>query len=737
VHGGCKSIFCPSCDMTPKSSLPSKDQPSAFTVPYSQHMGELRHESLAHESLGSRPKVTASWVGRRPYGFGWTHTGPRWMALHGAPTRQTSSASANGFSRMLADLVSDVAKIQVGLQNLEQQHREEFNKMMSYGTYHVPSTEQCPGTPDHLGGISGILESHDASEASAHASDNLSDGEGSRPRVCSPEIDLHTRTMCLDLRTCWDEAKEETINSHSKLIRSCRQAHFKDMTTAALQKTRLHSVVSERASIVKDRQRNHCVLHPHGNARICWNVLCLLGIAFDVVMVPLETFDIPESRAFFVTEVLLAILWTVDMFLSMKTGFFAGSTLVTSTSRIILNYIKTWMSIDLCIVIMEWVTIATNQNNGAAVARGTRTFRLLRTVRLLRFLKIRALWAAVEDHINSHLVSLGFSIVKLSIALLIMVHAISCGWYALGKDARGWINDYQYPRDERPDWVFWYFASMRWSLAQINGRTDMKENRTNDELMYTCAVAIVFAVIFMSIFVSSITATLLEFTSAASAKMKNRRDMEEFFSGHFLSEETLLAMKLHLRAKEEYEDEIVKEGQLLDLLPSGLAREVLYEVRGPLVTQHPLLADLNSEFSQVMRHLCGEAMSMIAAHDLEVVFEQGESSNRMLFVDKGKLEYVSRAGAEGTTLHVSTLLPRFWVSEAALWLFWITQGQLTANEYSTLVAIDAAGFAQVLSEYREAYLCACRYARWYVGGLSEQPVVTDMLTWAHSATADL
>merc|ERR1739848_116534 len=112
-----------------------------------------------------------------------------------------------------------------------------------------------------------------------------------------------------------------------------------------------------------------------------------------------------------------------------------------------------------------------------------------------------------------------FTLVKLTAMLGIVLHVITCGWYAIGNfGVDGWTGYYAPNIEGSRDLVFWYFASCRWTLAQINGRTDTDERRTRLELGYTCIVAISFAVIFMALFTSAITTTMMQLSNEANNK---------------------------------------------------------------------------------------------------------------------------------------------------------------------------------------------------------------------------
>merc|ERR1712013_511180 len=110
------------------------------------------------------------------------------------------------------------------------------------------------------------------------------------------------------------------------------------------------------------------------------------------------------------------------------------------------------------------------------------------------------LWSVIEDQVTSSIMILSLSLLKMTTALLAMVHVLACVWYFIGDSTRfGWTSYFgvsSYGNGTVRNVIYWYFASSRCTLAQINGRTDMDDRCTFVEMAYTCAVAVGFAVVF-------------------------------------------------------------------------------------------------------------------------------------------------------------------------------------------------------------------------------------------------
>lgn len=483
--------------------------------------------------------------------------------------------------------------------------------------------------------------------------------------------------------------------------------------------------------------RPHLILHPHGAVRMFWNLLCLLAIAYDIIMVPLEAFPLGTHRVVDIVEWFLTILWTTDMFVSFRTAFFIGSTLETGWKQIGRNYLRTWFVVDLTIITLEWMARLSDAATGfGSILRTSRVFRTLRCIRLLRLGKLKGLLSVVEDQINSGLASLAFGLLKLVIILGIMVHAITCIWYAVGDgQPDGWVTYYAPSITGPRDVFFWYFASSRWTLAQINGRTDMDERRNIVELGYTCLIAIGFAVVFMALFISSITTTMMELSSIAENKFNTHRMVGEYMAGNYVSHRLACIVKRHIKELQGVEDESLKENKIMSLLPRQMANDLLYEVRSPTLSRNEFFYHLKEEYPRTLRHVCHKAVRAVPAHRWEVVFDKGDACSRMLFIDKGEMMYSETNihwkpdfadldnGPPGESLRRGA-----WVSEAALWIEWRNQGKLTAGCHSVLLSTEFEEFSGVMHEYKDAYVRAVTYAVKLIGELSKLEKLSDMIS---------
>lgn len=185
--------------------------------------------------------------------------------------------------------------------------------------------------------------------------------------------------------------------------------------------------------------------------------------------------------------------------------------------------------------------------------------------------------------------------------------------------------------------LYEYFASARWTVAQISGRTDVVM-RTAEEYVYTC-FACIFGLIAMSVVIASVTNTMIELGSLKRERVEQIRQLLAYLRRHHVSPSLAMRVKVHFQAQlTQHQHE--REPPVIRLLPKQILMDLLHEIRSPIITAHPLLHDLSTEFPRVVTRLCSEAVRPVLVQEEEVVFARGDSCMRMLFVERGILSYL-------------------------------------------------------------------------------------------------
>eukprot|EP00927_Polykrikos_kofoidii_P049077 TRINITY_DN43208_c0_g1_i1.p1 TRINITY_DN43208_c0_g1~~TRINITY_DN43208_c0_g1_i1.p1 ORF type:complete len:962 (-),score=102.49 TRINITY_DN43208_c0_g1_i1:11-2896(-) len=496
------------------------------------------------------------------------------------------------------------------------------------------------------------------------------------------------------------------------------------------------------------------VLHPSGCIRLVWNGISLITIAYDMFMIPLLAFDIGEGGVFSAISVLFTSFWACDLLLNFRTGYFVGTQLEMRPRNIALHYARTWLLADLIIVATDFLGRFLSQIGTASLMRSSRLFRTMRFVRLVRLAKLKDLWKALQEQINSNVITLCFRICIMAMFTMIVIHIVTCVWFMIGKaSSDGWPTYDAF--EGKKDTLFWYTASARWAIAQLNGRTDMDDRRSMVERGFTCVAGVGMAVIAKALFTSVLTKTMLDLSDLRSEKNRRRRIVNEYLDRHHLSGPFVANLKRCLNDYQDAGKEQRNEEEVLAVLPRYMKASLLFEVRAPLMQRHVLFSAINQISRAALRHICRSAVRPFATVNGEVIFDKFDPCSRIILVTDGVLAYghpkqsalscdaddyngdVTAEESEHTPkqnmaaiLHDAVVLRGYnAVSEAALWVSWFNQGRLVTESVSTCFGIEATDLAETITTHHDAFGGSVVYARSFIKHFATLEKPTDLSTF--------
>lgn len=178
----------------------------------------------------------------------------------------------------------------------------------------------------------------------------------------------------------------------------------------------------------------------------------------------------------------------------------------------------------------------------------------------------------------------------------------------------------------------------------------------------------------------------------------------------------------------------------LQKLSTELLMELHEECAGrPALPPHPFFENLRRCHPHLVQELCLEALVPLLRFSDEIVFSAGEACLQMYFVANGNLQYTINQQRDSDSRRALEVVRRMlyggqWLSEAALWTSWVHRGELRVVLDSLLLALDASGFARVISSHKAAHVLAAAYARKFVESLNRGPQtdLTEPATPPHS-----
>eukprot|EP00930_Biecheleria_cincta_P083287 TRINITY_DN7288_c0_g2_i1.p1 TRINITY_DN7288_c0_g2~~TRINITY_DN7288_c0_g2_i1.p1 ORF type:complete len:794 (+),score=128.31 TRINITY_DN7288_c0_g2_i1:103-2484(+) len=548
-------------------------------------------------------------------------------------------------------------------------------------------------------------------------------------------------------------------NAVRMILRPVIEASSKNLAARRTARQSMKLAISESSAQDEesDKLQNETgfkALHPHSNKRLLWDGLSSLAVVVDIMLLPItlcisniifsETIDKAVS-------LITATFWTCDVGMSCVTGYVEGSEVKLDVRQVVRHYLGSWFVLDILILLVEWPTVIfdleSSLSHGQQAMRSSRVFRFARMVRVIRLVKLQQAMGKLETVTTSIRVHTAFAILKLSLTLGLTVHFLACGWYATGfSNATGWVwvGDRAVHTE---DTATKYIASVRWTLAQINGRTD-QESKPMLEMLYT-AVCAVFAIMFMSYFVGSMTTRLMDIQKLLAKEKSMLQVLHSYNDSHCLSKDTVRMCKSYMSDQLSYETDADAERSLLQLLPPDAQADLLFEVRATCMGHHPFWSILVARYFHAVRAIIIEATSLNMTRRLETVFERGGLRDQMIFIDSGNLVYSRQGKLKAVLLKKfrteeeaanmlknkimrfirsvrkrrtsqlfsggTSLVESSWLSEAALWArSWAARGDLISQTHSKLICIRSNEMIRVIRGYEEMLHITSYYARCFM-----------------------
>ena len=211
------------------------------------------------------------------------------------------------------------------------------------------------------------------------------------------------------------------------------------------------------------------ILNPDSNIRISWDLGSLVMVLYDMVMIPMQAYTLPDNIFLDFMEWSTRLFWTFDIFFSCITGVVMTDGSVEYNLKIILKrYARTWLTLDLMIVVSDWaeVIFSTGSMEMINLARSTR---IIRIVRLLRLVRMQEIMANVTERIQSETLGPMIQVGKVTVVLLTISHFTACLWFSVGNRAtteNTWVKIENY---ETAGVDAQYLASLHWALSQFSG----------------------------------------------------------------------------------------------------------------------------------------------------------------------------------------------------------------------------------------------------------------------------
>eukprot|EP00930_Biecheleria_cincta_P067223 TRINITY_DN5366_c1_g1_i1.p1 TRINITY_DN5366_c1_g1~~TRINITY_DN5366_c1_g1_i1.p1 ORF type:complete len:770 (-),score=122.39 TRINITY_DN5366_c1_g1_i1:76-2385(-) len=512
-----------------------------------------------------------------------------------------------------------------------------------------------------------------------------------------------------------------------------------------------------------------CYINPSSTGRLFWDLFALLILAYDMVIIPMQVFELPKSELLQAVDIVVAVYWTVDIPTTMLTAVYVHGRLEVRRAAIIKLYASSWMAFDIAVVTVDWIShLSLNDSNAESVslARALRSGRILRMLRILRLLRIMRLKRLLDDlkaRVNSASVLFSINVAQLFLVTAFLTHALACTWYAIGDTENGWVHTEGLFHLSLEDT---YLKSFQWSLSRLHPST-MQDNmrlQTNAERLWALAASF-GALLFSSIFISTITNTMAKLQRIRKDRNMKMEAVSSYCASHGIKAHVAVKMKKHIDREEQRRRQMQSHELLQDALPPVMLKMLFHSSRSSVLSMHDFFRRIQQKYPGTEADLCFSALSEVCYLPGDVVFDVGNLSTCMYMVCWGNLAYHigkgnlrgtstnqmasswflsfldsphAQAGDEPISVRKTTPVERMdWLSEPSLWVsVWHNAGHLQAISTCNLIAISANNLAKCLQQDRAALAEVIVYARFFVQELNTMTCHTDLAPEADAGGED-
>lgn len=462
------------------------------------------------------------------------------------------------------------------------------------------------------------------------------------------------------------------------------------------------------------------VARPNSLRRVTWDSVSCMIMAYDVLFIPLQAFDLRQTQFSTAMEWASTVFWTLDLFSSFFFGFHDGGLVEMRPCAIATRYLKSWLVPNLIVVTIDWILIASignelSQNFGFVhIGKGWRLVRILRMVRLVRLMRVLHFIGEFNDYIRSDWLLTALRILKMTFGVVLVNHFLACGWYAVGNMEflgfnKTWVLALDDDVDGHEDMSYRYMSSLHWSLSQFTPASMEVVPRNTAERTYTICV-IIFALVMFSSFVSSITSAM---THLHDVNMQHARQ-QEYLRRYICDNKVSLHLGRRIyefvrqhcstTKKRIHESDVT----VFKVLPESLRVDLRCEVFVPVLLPHPFFNCCHKYDRGLLSNICRFALSEVTVSIGQELFSHGMEATHMFFITSGELDYFF--GSCGVTRQVSQ---GDWICEMVLWVPWEHQGRLVAGKISEVVTLNSPALRHVAAKAVTLYNIR-RYAHQYL-----------------------
>eukprot|EP00929_Paragymnodinium_shiwhaense_P039708 TRINITY_DN2082_c0_g1_i1.p1 TRINITY_DN2082_c0_g1~~TRINITY_DN2082_c0_g1_i1.p1 ORF type:complete len:1002 (-),score=157.94 TRINITY_DN2082_c0_g1_i1:188-3193(-) len=469
------------------------------------------------------------------------------------------------------------------------------------------------------------------------------------------------------------------------------------------------------------------VLRPNSVSRLSWDGCSALMVGYDLITIPLMTFEIDNLQLVKVMDYATSTFWLLDIPCTFLTGFTTESRVEMRPGRIATQYLKSWFAVDFTIVVIDWFFLLLSTTGFIGTQEGgplgffrvfktTRALRILRALRLIRFIRLNRVLHHAYSIINNEYIRLMCNVI-LSFALIMGAnHYLACLWYFIGisfSDSPNWIENGDWAPQGHKDTtqLYRYVTSLHWSLTQFTpAGMEVRPYNVQERIYSICVLFL--AMLTFSSFLGTITATMTQMRQLHNASTKQQHALRAYFKERSVSADLAQSIWKFLRENHfnhKTKSSVKADIPLLKLLPPNLNCRLHEELYRPYITRCPFFLHYMAIDPESLRDICDTCVSEHCYVTGDQVFGEGHLAEQMVFISSGVLQYEHPDKTQRCAL-----LTGQYVTEAALWMQWVHCARCYAGTSSDCIVLSVQMFHKAVKMHLGSFSFCKTYCEKFV-----------------------
>ncbi|MBF0124557.1 MAG: cyclic nucleotide-binding domain-containing protein [Magnetococcales bacterium] len=362
------------------------------------------------------------------------------------------------------------------------------------------------------------------------------------------------------------------------------------------------------------------VLYPDSPWRIVWNHFALLGGIWYALSIPfllLPFIEVPVWTQ--VVNVVLTLMFTIDIFIHFRTAYLEDGDFVTAQKLVRRHYVRTWFALDL-VATFPWDMLVLVMTSDAELARYFTCVRMIRLARVVQF---------------SHKSANGFPLpLHARIILIIFWIIASISWIA-----DGWLV--LVPPDGSRDVTTEVVEALYWTVVTL-ASVGYGDITPKDNLSRIYSIFVIISGVGLYGLVIGNIASMMTNANIVQQKMRERMaHLASFLHQHRLP--SSLRNEIFSFYRHILMGRAINDAEVLDQLPGALRNSILEHITVEMLKKVELFRQASPDLLKELAHRTKQHSFMPG----EVIIHAGDIGREMYFLIYG---VVSVLTPEGTML---------------------------------------------------------------------------------------